>query len=144
MNETSIATQDISQLSEPFLTKKAKEVLKNKALTSVVKNYSTGEVFLATYFGVIVNMSDIDDGIKLVAGRINELAHKNQIHSCLSHFIKLDLSPETTGYFDKEGNPKEMQTVVMCYVLVPETIYKELEKETIHLRQDIMRSRDEG
>lgn len=136
LNESRLSTQDISKEADFYLTKKAREALQKKAISTIAR-YDTGEVFLCTYLGAKVNISDIEDGIKLVAGRINELARKNQIHSCLSNFVRLDLSPETTGYFDEDGNPKEMQTIVLCYILVPEQVYKELEEETIKLRQNI-------
>lgn len=133
--------QDISKEADFYLTKKAREALKKKALTTVDK-YDTGEVFLCTYFGVVVNISDVEDGIKLVAGRINELAQRGQIHSCLAHFRRLDLSPETTGYFDEEGNPKEMRTAILCYVLVPELVHKELQEEALELRQQSVGARN--
>lgn len=124
-----IATTDLSKEAELYLTKAAKKALSNKALSQVVKMVDTGEVFLCTYFAAKVSFSEIDDGIKMVAAEINILASKGLIHSALSNFKRLDLSPETTGYFDEYGNPKEMQTVVLCYVLVPEKTYLELEKE---------------
>lgn len=123
-----LATTDLSKEAEAYLTTKAKLALSKKSLSQIIK-YDSGEVFISTYFGAKVPFSQVDDGIKLVAGEINKLAHNDQIHSCLSNFIRLDLSPETTGYFDENGDPKEMETVVLCYVLVPEQKYKELEAQ---------------
>jgi hypothetical protein len=49
----------------------------------------------------------------------------------------LDLPLETTGYFDEEGNPKEAQTAILCYVLVPENVHKNLEDEAAKIGQKI-------
>jgi hypothetical protein len=136
MEKTKLSTQDISKKANKYLTRKAREALKNKANSTVVK-YDTGEVFMCAYFGALVGISEIEDGIKLVAGKINQLAQESHIHSCLSHFVRLDFPLETTGYFDKKGNPKEAQTAILCYVLVPENIHKNLEDEADKIRQKI-------
>jgi hypothetical protein len=136
MEERKMSVQDISKEADQYLTRKAREALKNKANTTVVKN-DAGEVFMCAYLGALVSMSEIEDGIKLVAGKINQLAQENHIHSCLSHFVRLDLPLETTGYFDEEGNPKEAQTAILCYVLVPENIHKNLEDEAAKIGRKI-------
>jgi hypothetical protein len=131
----SLATTDLSKEAELYLTTKAKLALSKKSVSQIVK-YDSGEVFICTYFGVKIPFSQVEDGIKLVAGEINKLAHNDEIHSCLSNFIRLDLSPETTGYFDEFGTPKEMETVVLCYVLVPEQKYNQLASQNERVGKD--------
>lgn len=108
--------------AEPFLTEKAKTALKNlENKRLILTRYGSDglvEVYgQCLYVGSRVELDKVEDGIKKVAETINKLAEDGKIISALSHFIKFDLSPESSGYF------KPLETVVLCYVHVDMETY---------------------
>lgn len=111
--------------AEFYLTRKAKKALEKKAHNQSAQD-EKGKFFLCTYFACRVPRSERDDGIKMVAAKINQLAARNLIHSALGHFVSYDLSPFTSGFFDDKGTQKEPEMVIACYVLVPEKVHKRI------------------
>jgi hypothetical protein len=110
--------------AEPFLTDKAKEALKNFNNGLTLTRYgSDGLVEIygqCLYICSRVKLDKVEDGIKEVAETINKLAEDGKIISALSHFIKFDLSPESSGYF------KPLEVMVLCYVHVDVETYNKL------------------
>lgn len=122
--------------AEPYLTEKAKERL---AIRAMYMSAHTDGVLShqCVYFGKKVDLSKIEDAVKTIAEKVNDLADKDLIHSTLSHFIKFDLSHEGTGYFNADGSPKEGMTVVLCYVLVPLETYQQIMDDMKKLDEEL-------
>lgn len=108
---------DLKELQEKFFSDKAKEVMKNKS-TQTVLLMDNGDVYKTVYFGSRVPLDKVDEGAKKVAAKINDLADKGLIHSALSQLIKFDLAKMPV---------KALSTMVLCYVLVPLDVAKEME-----------------
>lgn len=112
--------------AEPFLTDKAKAALAIKSLRLLKTDVNGAVTDQCVYIGARTRISELEVGIKKVADKINALAERGVITSCLSNFIKFDLSQEGTGYFNEDGTAKEQETLILCYVLVPIAIYEEI------------------
>jgi hypothetical protein len=119
MNQSpALKIEDLKTEAEFYLTRKAKAALEKKATNQTAQN-EKGEIFLCLYVACKVPKNELDDGIKMVAAKVNQFAQKDLIHSALSHFVHYDLNVYTT---------QEQETIVMCYILVPEKIHKKLMK----------------
>lgn len=115
----SLKVEDLSKQAEPFLTEKTKEALSRKSLSQlhIVDGVVTHQCL---YIGKKVKINEVELGIKFVVEKINDLGEKDLIHSCLINFIRFDLYPDTV---------KELECLVLCYVLVPIETYNLIMKE---------------
>jgi hypothetical protein len=119
-NGSPLKVDDLFDQAKPFLTKKAIKALENSLKHTqlyIVDGEIVGE---CVYIGYKVESTKIEKAIKSISRKLNRLASKGHILACLAPMIKLDLTPETTGY------DKPLQSVVISYVHVPNEIYKEI------------------
>lgn len=129
MTDGTIKLNDLSKVAEPYLTEKAKVALAKPKCTSLLRVEGGVLTHQCVYYGKKVKLSEIESAVKIVSEKINDLAEKDLIEAPLSHFVKFDLSPESTGYFNQDGSPRELETVVLCYVRVPQATYEEIMKD---------------
>ena len=114
--------EDLKSQAEPFLTEKTKTALNVKS-TSMFKWRANAdkEAYMShkcLYVGKRVKISEVEDGIKAVAEKINALGEAGKIDSAVSHFIKFDL-------FQIDTN-REQETIVLCYPVVDIETYNEI------------------
>ncbi len=102
--------EELTDLSDKYLSDKAKQDLSNKARQLTVK-MDNGDTFLCTFFGVRVRTGNEEKGAKAISKAINAMAKDGIIHSCLAPISSLKLA----------RLPMLAQSsVILCYVLVPE------------------------
>lgn len=118
-----LKVDELFEQAKPFLTEATIKALEIKSLRLTLFDNEMNVTGKCAYFGCKVKMSQVESGIKRVAEHLNRLSAEGSIISALAPFIKFDLSPETTGYFNEDGSPKELETVVLSYVHLPPKIY---------------------
>lgn len=114
---TALRVDELMDLQDRFFSDKAKEAMKKKSSQTVIL-MDNGEVFKTVFFGSRVPLDKLEDGAKKIASKVNDLAEKGLIHSALSQLIKFDLA-KMPG--------KALSTMVLCYVLVPLNVAKDME-----------------
>lgn len=108
-------TKELTDLSDKYLSAKAKEALSKKSKTL---NYQDDNgSYRCAYFSTVVRRGYEEKGVEAISKVINELAEMGVIHSCLVPVSSIALAKIPLG---------ALQSTVFCFVLIPENKHEEV------------------
>jgi hypothetical protein len=108
--------QDISELAVPWLSAKAKEALKVRAIAPHHTN-EDGRYYRTLYLGNLTRKGNALIAVEHISSVLNELAEAGDLHSCLAPLSTMQMArmPLRAPY-----------QAVFCFVLVPADRYEAL------------------
>lgn len=113
---SALQIEDMSELSEKYLSEKARKDLSNLHKQSLILVDENKRVHKTVFFAVTTRVGNEEKGVAALAPAINELAEQNLITACLAPMATLKLAKM----------PMEThKSVVFCFVLVPAEVYEE-------------------
>ncbi len=122
IKNSGLIVDDIYSVAEPYLTEKTKLALSKKAKSiSLYETTDRDKSHTCVYLGKRVLLTQVEEGVKYVAEKVNALGEAGKIHSCLANFVKFDLT-------QSGAQPKE--TLVLCFVMVDVQTHAELMANT--------------
>ena len=113
-----LVTNDLSAISDKYLSKNAKKSLSKKSRnTTVVEETGT---YSCVFFAKRVKKGNEEMAVKHLANIANELDKYGQIHSCLSNILSIELAKIPF---------QPLASIVICYILVPDSEKDIIEKK---------------
>jgi hypothetical protein len=117
---STLQVTDLSSVVENVLSEQAKNAMSRKATSLAVFDTTSGNIIAeCIYLCVRVQTAKIEAAARMIAGQLNLLAAKDQIHSTLAPISSIDLVRE----FGKVPT-----SAVLAYVLVPVEEKEQIEK----------------